>query len=182
MARELEMIDQVRVLLEWQLALRRDETAHLRCVAQSDLARKRYGFWASVLATIVGTSIFLSLQQQPDAWIRVLVGVISIAPGVLSAIQVYAKGADKLEQHQAVATQFECLRRGIEARLPVPPSIDEWSSFQVDFRARWQAVTDKAPPCPQKIIDAAEKHMRNRPPFDFAYLKSEPQPHTQVTE
>jgi hypothetical protein len=167
------MIEPIDVLLEWHLALRRDETAHLRCVAQSDLARKRYGFWASVLATIVGTSIFLSLQQQPEAWIRVLVGVISIASAVLSAIQVYAKGSDKLELHQAAAVQYECLRREIEASLPVPPSSEDWPGFEADFRRRWQAVTDKAPTCSQKIFNAAENHMKNRRPFDFGYLKSE---------
>ncbi len=167
------MIEPVRVLLEWHVALRRDETAHLRCVAHADSARTRYGFWASVLATVVGTSIFLSLQQQPEVWIRVLVGVTSLASAVLSAIQVYARGADKLEQHQAVARQCESLRREIEALLVTPPSLMEWPGFQEEFRRKWQAVTDKAPSCPQKIFDAAEKHMKFRRPFDFSYIENE---------
>jgi hypothetical protein len=165
------MIDQVLVLLEWQYALRREETCHLRCVAQSDAARRRYGFWSSILATVVGTSIFLTLQQQPGAWIRVLVGMTSIAAAVLSAIQVYVKGSDKLEQHQTAATKYEYLRREIEAHLPAPPSARDWNAFETDFRSRWQAVTDKAPPYSQKILDAAEKHMKRRLPFDFSYAK-----------
>jgi hypothetical protein len=101
-----------------------------------------------------------------------------IVAAVLSAIQVYVKGSDKLEQHQAAAARYDCLRRELEARLPAPPIGPDWHTFEADFRSRWQAVTDKAPPYPQRMLDAAEQHMKRRVPFEFCNTKRVPQART----
>jgi len=163
------MVNQAQVLCEWQHALRREQTCHLRCVANSESARWRYGLWSTVLSAFVGTTIFATLQAEPALAARVFVGILSILSAVLCAIQIYVKESDKLDPHRAAATEFDNLRREVEARLPAPPASEEWMAFEQDFRGRWKAATDSAPAYPQKVLDAAEEHMKRRTPFTFPY-------------
>lgn len=84
----------------------------------------RLNFWfgipSVILATIVGTSIFVTLQAQPDFWWQVIVGVMSIAAAVLTALQSFLGYNDKSERHRTAGAKYNAIGRELELWLSLP--------------------------------------------------------------
>jgi hypothetical protein len=60
-----------------------------------------------VLATVVGTSVFATIQQQPEFWWQVAVGTMSMAAASFSALQSFLSYGEKAEKHRTDAKVLE---------------------------------------------------------------------------
>jgi hypothetical protein len=124
-----------------------------------------------VLTTIVGTSVFASLENgHVPTGVRIFVGSISILAAVLSALQTFLRFGMRSEGHRIAAFRYETLRRDMTQVLALPrpsrpdpvrqldsvrqrldryakesPSIDErrWAKLERQFHL------SKVPPDPQ---------------------------------
>jgi ABC-type uncharacterized transport system fused permease/ATPase subunit len=73
-----------------------------------------------VLATVVGTSVFASLQAKPEFWWQVTVGLMSIAAAILSALQSFLGFNDKAEKHRTAGSRYNAVGRELEFWLAQP--------------------------------------------------------------
>src|SRR5690349_4150260 len=64
-----------------------------------------------VLTTIVGTSVFATLQAKPDFWWQILVGTMSIVAAILSGLQSFLSYNDKAEKHRAAGAKYNAVGR-----------------------------------------------------------------------
>jgi len=76
------------------------------------------GLAVVVLTSIVGTSIFASINEVPPtkAW-QLTTGFVSLAAVVLSALQTFFQFAERAQMHLAAAAEFLTMRRRLDLFL-----------------------------------------------------------------
>ena len=74
-----------------------------------------------VLTTVVGTSVFASLQDgDVSTGVRVFVGSMSILAAVMSSLQTFLRYWSRAEGHRIAAFRYESLRRDMAEVLALP--------------------------------------------------------------
>ena len=79
-----------------------------------------FGLPTVILATVVGTSVFATLQAKPEFWWQVTIGLMSIAAAILSALQSFLGYSDKAEKHRAAGSKYNAVGRELELWLAQP--------------------------------------------------------------
>ena len=81
----------------------------------------KYNIWFGipvvVLATLVGTSVFATLQKDVRTSLRILVGVVSVLAAVLASLQTFLRLAVSAGEHGAAAAWYSAIRRDAEQIL-----------------------------------------------------------------
>ena len=111
---------------------------------------------SAVLSAIVGTTVFATLQQQPDLWIEIAVGISSVGAAVLSTLSITTSSQDKAEKHRIAGSRYNAVGRELEQLLS-GEDIDPQSLTGV--RVRLDALAEEAPHIPKKVHD----ELRNFP-------------------
>ena len=71
-----------------------------------------------VIATaIVGTSIFATLSENPEIWLKILAGMVSLAATILAVLQTFFKFSELAEKHKLAGANYGMLRREIDLFL-----------------------------------------------------------------
>jgi len=82
-------MDYQELLTEWRDRTTHAHRAHRMAAAQFEFRYRVLGAGAVSLSAIVGTTIFFTLQESPDLYIRVVAGLLSIVAAVLAALQTF---------------------------------------------------------------------------------------------
>ena len=94
-------------------------------------ARKYWlGIPAVILSTLVGTSVFATVQKQPDLWLQITVGLASVAAALLASLQTFLGYAERAEKHRIAGAKYGALGRELEQLLvagtaPSPETMSE---------------------------------------------------------
>jgi cytochrome c biogenesis protein CcdA len=145
---------EVQVLLsDWLRRFTRLQRAH------RDAARGLRGFHfylgipTVVLMTFVGTSIFATLETaNVDIKTRILVGIVSVTAGILSALQTFLRFAERAEKHRVAGARFGALRREVEQELALPiRERQEMKDFLDTLRERNDKLAEESPEIPHRI-------------------------------
>ncbi len=131
------------------------------------IAASRYSKWhrslgviATMLAAIVGTSIFVTLSRSAShhsSAVFLVTGLLSMASAALTAAVTFLNLDQRSGRHLQAAADFQRLRREMEeevVRLSEGKPSDSYDSFKND----WHAVLKASPPLPQRIHDCVKKN------------------------
>ena len=55
---------------------------------------------AAGLSAIVGTTVFVTLQEQPELWVKVATGLLSVVSAVLAVLATNMGLQDRAERHR----------------------------------------------------------------------------------
>lgn len=103
---------------------------------------------AVVLSTIVGTSIFATLQAKPEPEWQIAVGILSIAAAILTALQSFLGYNDKVEKHRIAGSRYNAVGRELELWL----TRDEENIPALEsIRAKIDALAAESPHVPQSV-------------------------------
>ena len=105
------------VALQWYQRAATVAHGHYRAALRYSRLNYWFGFPTVVLATVVGTSVFATLQAKPDFWWQVAVGLMSIAAAILSALQSFLGYNDKAEKHRVAGSRYNAVGRELELWL-----------------------------------------------------------------
>lgn len=86
---------------------------HLTAAQKSNL-NNLFGVPAVIISAIVGTTVFATLEQNPDIFWRIIVGLILILSAVLSTLQTRFNYADTAEKHKTAGIRYSAIRRRLE--------------------------------------------------------------------
>ncbi|HXO39542.1 MAG TPA: SLATT domain-containing protein [Candidatus Acidoferrum sp.] len=79
---------------------------------------KRKSYWLGVpvigLTTVVGTSVFATIQKQPVLWQQVTAGLASVAAAILASLQTFLGYAERAEKHRVAGAKYGALGRELE--------------------------------------------------------------------
>lgn len=121
---------------------------HYRAALRFSRLHYWFGLPTVVLATIVGTSVFATLQAKPDFWWQILVGIMSIVAAILSGLQSFLGYGDKAEKHRTAGAKYNTVGRELELWLSLP---------QVDLqrleviRQRIDSLSQESPHIPESV-------------------------------
>lgn len=104
-----------------------------------------FGLPTVVFATVVGTSVFATLQAKPEFWWQVTVGVMSIAAAILSALQSFLGFNDKAEKHRTAGSRYNMVGRELELWLAQPQ--EDLEGLE-SIRQRVDALAQESPHIP----------------------------------
>ena len=85
----------------------------------------RYNIWFGIpvvaLATLVGTSVFATLQKDVRTDLRILIGFVSVLAAVLASLQTFLRFQERGEKHRAAAEHWSQIRRETKQMLALHP-------------------------------------------------------------
>jgi hypothetical protein len=161
--------DDVEYLLQsWHRRVAAAEAGH-RLMAER--MRRRYlmlGVPIIVLTTVVGTSVFASLQNaKVPTTVRIVVGSISIIAAVLSSLQTFLRYGMRSEGHRIATIRYETLRRDISELLALPRQARPDPVRQLDsVRQRLDRYAKESPTIDERPWAKLERqfHLSRVPP------------------
>jgi hypothetical protein len=155
-----------RQLLDlWRTRASRIQTAHYETAA---LLSRRH-FWVGipvvVLAGLVGTSVFATLQENTSATIRLAVGGASVLAAILASIQTFLRHEERAEKHRIAGVRYGTLKRRIEHHIVFPPAETAEIERLVDgLRIDWDALNEECPSIPMGVWKRVERATRSEGP------------------
>ena len=136
-----------RVALEWYQRIVTVAHGHYRAALRYSRLNYWFGFPTVILATVVGTSVFATLQQKPEFWWQLTVGLMSIAAAVLSALQSFLGYNDKAEKHRSAGAKYNAIGRELELLLAQD---SDWAPLDT-IRQRIDTLAQESPHIPESV-------------------------------
>jgi hypothetical protein len=147
------MNTQRNVLDDWYQRVSVTQRAHY--LSAEHFGRKKYwlGIPAVILSTVVGTSVFATLQKQPIAALQIAVGLGSVFAALLTSLQTFLGYGERAEKHRISGAKYGALGRELEMlRASNETPSDEVIS---DVRKRLDTLALESPNNPEPIFRRA---------------------------
>ena len=109
----------------YRLRVHRKARAHYLAAKNENRMHQWLGIPVVVTTTIVGTAIFATLSKDPDIYLKILTGLLSVLAGVLASLQTFFKHAELSEKHKTAAASYATMVRAFDLfklRLSQNPS------------------------------------------------------------
>lgn len=146
------MITSEDVLGDWYERVAVTQRAHYLSAAHFGARKYWLGIPAVVLSTLVGTSVFATVQKQPDPWLQITVGLASVTAAVLASLQTFLGYSERAEKHRIAGAKYGALGRELE-QLSAFPEISHEALSNV--RKRLDDLAVESPNNPLSIFRRA---------------------------
>jgi type III secretory pathway component EscS len=149
------------LLAQWRMRVHRMQLAHYDMSTYLDRLNFIFGGPVIALSTIVGTTIFATLEQSANKSLQLAVGLLSVAAAVLASLQTFLRFAERATQHRIAGARYASLKAELEARLVLGPLSGESFVHFVDaYRIRLAQVHEESPAVPDRIYRRATAKLR----------------------
>ncbi len=149
----------VNLLLKWLRRVKRSQLAHRLSAKNAQSSHFQIGIPAIALSTIVGTSVFASFQVDLPGG-KLLVGLLSMAAAVLTALQTFLRYDETARNHQKADVGYGEVRQSIEHRLAFPLSESGLEDFCGLVREKIEKLNQESPLIDEKIWEKAKSHVK----------------------
>jgi hypothetical protein len=112
--REDAMPTAEQVLNDWYQRVVVTQRAHYLSADYFGARKYWLGVPAVVLSTLVGTSVFATVQKQPELWLQITVGLASVTAALLASLQTFLGYAERAEKHRIAGAKYGALGRELE--------------------------------------------------------------------
>jgi len=121
-----------QVLDDWYKRVAVTQRAHYLSAEHFGTRKYWLGIPAVVLSTLVGTSVFATVQKQPEVWLQITVGLASVAAALLASLQTFLSYSESAEKHRIVGAKYGALGRELEQlrASDTPPSAEAMSEIR----------------------------------------------------
>lgn len=110
---------QPELLQRWLKRARESQFAHYEAANHLKKLNYWYGIPVVVITSIVGTSVFSSINSTEvfDNTTSIALGAISVVAAVLSSLQTFLNFSERAEKHRITAARYGIARRALESIL-----------------------------------------------------------------
>lgn len=143
------------LLNDWYRRLRESQFSHYESAKEFDLMNYWLGIPSVILSTIVGTSVFATLNESVETSAKLLVGVVSMLAATLTGLQTFLRFSERAEKHRAVAARYGALRREIEELLSLEKNITR--ELVAPLREAIDRLAEEAPNVSTRIWRRTQK-------------------------
>lgn len=109
------------------------------------------GITSTTLAAVVGSTVFITLQQATSLAVKVGAGLVGITAAIAAGIQTTAKFGARAEKHRQASRHYGALVREIEEIRALPPTHDELAARIEALRKEFDDAGATAPDVPPDI-------------------------------
>ena len=142
------------LLQNWYDRITRVQLAHFTAAMRFGKRNMQLGLPAIIFSTIVGTSVFASLNNDNiPQWAKIAVGLISVVAAVLTALQTFLGFSERAEKHRTTAVRYGAVGRQIEQFLQTGSSAQQSTDDLVDqIRERLDRLAEESRVLPPDIV------------------------------
>ncbi len=149
------------LLVDWLFRIRKAQLAHIKTAVYFERLNLWLGVPVVILTTLVGTSVFASLQKEASTSIRVAAGVASLLAAIMAGLHTFLRYSERADRHRISGGKYGTLRRELEQKLAFPPSdSDELRGYVDSLRERWDKLSEDCPTAPNRIWKNAGTEVR----------------------
>ena len=150
-------MDAPALIRHWRFRVHRVQLAHYNAGRRHARFHLWLGLPVIILGTIVGTSVFATLQQTAEQQsaskgLQITVGLLSVASAILASLQTFLNYATTAEKHRIAGARFASLKHQIELLATMPPT--DRAELRAELLAidkQWATYREDSPNIPQKI-------------------------------
>ena len=137
-----------QLLDDWYQRVRVTQVAHY--VSADHFGKRKYllGIPAVILSALVGTTVFASLQSQPELWLQITVGLASVAAALLTSLQTFLGYSERSEKHRIAGAKYGAVGRELEF-LKTQTNID--TEIIAKLKKELDVLAEESPNNPKKI-------------------------------
>ena len=148
----------------WIINVKRSQSANYKAAQFYAKLNLVLGIPTAVLATIVGTSVFATLQENVDPSWRIATGIISILAAVLASLQTFLGFSDRASKHRQSGSEYGSVKREIQEQLVVNRGNEEKLNKAIPIiRRRMDVLAKETPPVPKTIWAAIRRDFPSKP-------------------
>lgn len=111
----------LELLHDWDRRAAASEATHYELAGRLVKRNIQLGAPIVILTTIIGTSVFATLEERVESGWRIAVGLISVFAAILASLQTFFRFAERAEQHRIAAELWAAIRRHIGEMLALHP-------------------------------------------------------------
>ncbi len=156
----LKDMSKTQLIESWKKRLR--EIQHTQYEASKTLMKYHYwlGVPSVILATVVSSAIFLSIQKQGiNEAVKLGFGLVSAVSTILIGLQTFFKYNERAEKHRTYGSKAGSLRRQLEQYLN-QGNIESFSEEKLDkIRETYDQISTEAPSVSDRAWKKAQKHL-----------------------
>ena len=139
------------------------DNAHYLSAERAWKWHNRLGIPAVVAGTIVSTSIFATLESNPDLGWKIATGIVALVAVVLAALQTFLNFSERAQKHVAAAIGYSQERRHLELFLLEYQAATDSRRDQAlgelsALNSRLDKLDELSPLVSTKIYDRARLH------------------------
>lgn len=134
--------EQEALVKDWFRRVRENQFTHYACGNYFSRLNYMLGIPTIILSTVVGTAVFVSLDNQAIGNYKIVIGVVSMLASVLAALHTFLGFSQRAEKHRLTATGYASVRRELELikTFPIEGSVElskklETIKIQIDHLA-----------------------------------------------
>jgi hypothetical protein len=145
------------LLQDWYRRIGIVQKAHFESAMRFGKQNMQLGLPAIIFSTIVGTSVFASLNNDNIPQLaKIAVGLISVVAALLTALQTFLGFSERAEKHRTTAVRYGAVGRQIEQFLQTGSSARQSTDDLVDqIRERLDRLAEESPVLPADIVRQA---------------------------
>jgi hypothetical protein len=136
------------VLNDWYQRIKVTQLAHYGSAEHFSKRKFALGVPAVILSALVGTTVFATLQQQPDLWLQIMVGLASVTAALLASLQTFLGYTERAEKHRLAGAKYGAIGRELEV-LRALETVD--LLIINDLKKRLDDLAQESPNNPKKI-------------------------------
>jgi len=155
-------MEQEKLIEQWYNGIRIFHIAHHLAASHYSRMHLMLGIPVVILTTVVGATVFSTLEVGTHIIIKVIIGIFSVAAAIISALQTFLKYSELAEKHKNAAAKYGALRRELDEIKLTINNISDFKEVSKDFRSRWDCVVSETPTIPQNIHDKAAKNFPSK--------------------
>lgn len=145
-------IEQKQLLKTWRDELGAMMRTHYLLSAKIRLLNYVLGVPAIIIAMLVASYIFFTINQDAGFWVKMLFGLLTLLMAILTSLQTFLKYSEQAGNHRNASTRYQALFNEIDQLLVIPPkdeaALGEWCN---KLRERWDALNLEAPSTVRKF-------------------------------
>ena len=148
------------LLAYWRVKAQRSKIAHYKAADRFGRRHVVLGVPVVVLATIVGTAVFATLEERPETWTQIVIGLVSMAAAVLASLQTFFDYSSRAAKHRTAAAEYGSIQREIEEISLFPgESANKQQGAVSQIRQRMDELAQSSIDCPQSVWEAADREV-----------------------
>jgi hypothetical protein len=153
------------LLRDWQRRAAASAEANYGVAQRLARHNIRLGIPVVALTTLIGTSVFATLEENVAVEWRLVIGALSALAAVLASLQTFLRFPERAEKHRAAGEQWAAVRREISQMLALHPtylaSRGDPKAYLDDLRRRMDEIAAQSPEMPDR--DWARAQARHAP-------------------
>lgn len=164
MAKNIFKPDNVEELLRgWLLHAHKGRDRHDQVARRCDRYRMWLGSAASLLSTVVGTSIFASLgNESSNKRIVAIVAFIGILSAILTSLVTFLNLSEQAEKHRSAGVRYKMIVRKLERILSVSTKDLTNTEALTEIETQFDDLEESAPVVPLRIYNRIENEWKKR--------------------